>query len=239
MASAIVRRAISTIASDAILYGDSVGLGDHCVVASQAVIGGDPQDLKYRGEKSSVIIGSHCKIGGKVTVNKGTTGGGLSTVIGSHCELKYMSHVGHDCTLGDRVVVGDYSCLAGHVILDDNVRVGERVGILQRVHVGKGAAVLARCALDCDLVPFGVAQGNRAYLKGFVSGALSPEEEQILLDLLLPPLPVPLPLSLKERAMQEKQQHARRPSNFADVLQFIIDKTTKGRPLCLPRPPSP
>lgn len=158
--------------------GESVELVSHVAVAGYtsigsgtkifpfASIGHQPQDLKYKGEASRLAIGSDCLIREGVTINPGTEGGGMVTSIGDKCAFLANSHVGHDCQVGNNVIFSNNVMLAGHCIIGDYVIVGGGAAIIQFARVGHHAFVGGMSGLEHDLIPYGMALGNRAYLSG-------------------------------------------------------------------------
>lgn len=157
---------------------DNVRLLSHVVVEGRttigegselypfASIGHRPQDLKYEGEDSSLEIGARCVIRENVTINPGTRGGLMKTVIGNDCLLMASSHVAHDCVLGDHVIVANYGGIAGHCTLGNYVTIGGMVALHQYVRIGDYAFVGAQSMIDSDIIPYGMAVGNRARLAG-------------------------------------------------------------------------
>ena len=131
-----------------------------------ASIGHQPQDLKYHGEESILQIGNNCIIRENVTINPGTEGGGMRTMIGNDCLFMANSHVAHDCKVGNNVILANSVGLAGHAIVDDFVTFGGLCVVYQFVHVGAHAFVGAHSMVDGDIIPFGMALGNRAKLAG-------------------------------------------------------------------------
>ncbi len=131
-----------------------------------ASIGHQPQDLKYTGEPSTLEIGANCILREGVTMNPGTKGGGMLTKIGDNCAFLANSHVGHDCIVGNNVIFSNNALLAGHCAMGDFVIVGGGAGIIQFARVGAHSFVGGMSALENDLIPYGMALGNRAYLSG-------------------------------------------------------------------------
>lgn len=131
-----------------------------------ASIGHPPQDLKYEGEPSTLAIGEDCVIRENVTVNPGTRGGQMRTVIGDRCLLMASAHVAHDCVLGNNVIVANYGGIAGHCEVGDFVTIGGIVVVHQFVRIGAHAFVGAQSMIDADVIPYGMALGNRAKLAG-------------------------------------------------------------------------
>ncbi len=131
-----------------------------------ASIGHAPQDLKYRGEDSRLEIGADCVLREGVTINPGTAGGGMATKIGDRCALLAHAHVGHDCTLGNDIVLSNNVMIAGHVEIGDSAILSGGVGVHQFSRIGQHAFVGGLSGLEGDLIPYGLAFGNRAHLAG-------------------------------------------------------------------------
>jgi UDP-N-acetylglucosamine acyltransferase len=131
-----------------------------------ASIGHQPQDLKYRGEASTLTIGADCLIREGVTMNPGTSGGGLETVVGDHCTFLANSHVGHDCRVGAHVIFSNNVMLAGHCSVGDYAILGGGAAVIQFARVGAHAFVGGLSGLENDCIPYGMVLGNRAYLSG-------------------------------------------------------------------------
>ena len=131
-----------------------------------ASIGTIPQDLKYHGEKTKLIIGKKNVIREHVTINPGTKGGGSITKIGNNCLLMIGSHVAHDCTLGNDVIMVNNATLAGHVNIEDFAIIGGLSAVHQYVRIGKHAMVGGMSGVENDVIPYGSVMGNRAYLSG-------------------------------------------------------------------------
>lgn len=161
-----------------VTLGEGVELLSHVVVAGRtsigpetrifpfASIGHQPQDLKYRGEASSLVIGARCQIRENVTVNPGTAGGTMETRIGDDCLLMNSAHVAHDCDIGNHVVIAAYVAVAGHCKIGDFVAFGGMCGVHQYVRIGAHAFIGAHSMIDADVIPYGMAVGNRARLAG-------------------------------------------------------------------------
>lgn len=135
----------------------SIGKGN--VVYPYAVLGGKPQDLKYRGEDTQVVIGDGNTFREYVTVNLGTAGGGGVTRIGSNGLYMAGCHIAHDCELGDHVVIANNVLLAGHVKIEDHVGMSAYVGLHHFVTVGRSAFVGGFSRISVDVPPFMVVAG--------------------------------------------------------------------------------
>ena len=131
-----------------------------------ASIGTQPQDLKYKGEKNSLVIGKNNIIREYVTINPGTQGGRTITKIGDNCLFMISSHVAHDCQIGNNVVIANNVPLGGHVIIEDSVIIGGNSAVQQFTRIGRLAMVGGMTGVLKDVIPFGLSFGNRNYLKG-------------------------------------------------------------------------
>jgi UDP-N-acetylglucosamine acyltransferase len=161
-----------------VTLSEGVELVSHVVVAGTteigagtrifpfASIGHQPQDLKYKGEPCSLTVGSDCIIREGVTMNPGTAGGGSVTVVGNGCAFLANSHVGHDCHVGNGVIFSNNVMLAGHCNVGDFAIIGGGAAVIQYARVGHHAFVGGMSGLENDLIPYGMALGNRAYLSG-------------------------------------------------------------------------
>ena len=131
-----------------------------------ASIGNDPQDLKYNGEKTKLIIGDNNKIREYVTINPGTIGGGGKTKVGNNCLFMISSHVAHDCLVGDNVIIANNVPLGGHAIIEDNVVIGGNSAVQQFTRIGKMAMIGGMTGVLHDVIPYGLSTGNRNSLQG-------------------------------------------------------------------------
>lgn len=151
--------------SHVVVHGrTSVGEGSR--IFPFASIGHEPQDLKYSGEETELVIGRNCIIREGVTMNPGTAGDKGRTVVGDECVFLANAHVAHDCIIGDRVVFSNNVMLAGHCQVGDNVIIGGGAGIHQFCRVGQNAFIGGLAGVENDVIPFGIALGNRAGLGG-------------------------------------------------------------------------
>ena len=154
-----------TIAPHAHIEGNTtIGKGNR--IFSHAVVGSIPQDLKYDGEESELIIGDYNTIREFTLLNPGTKGGGMVTKIGNHNLLMGYVHLGHDVIMGDHCILANGATLAGHVELGDHVVIGGLTPVHQFVHIGDYAMIGGASALAQDVPPFCLAEGNRAVLRG-------------------------------------------------------------------------
>jgi UDP-N-acetylglucosamine acyltransferase len=141
-------------------------LGAGVKVLPFATIGLPPQDLKYRGEPTGVVIGPRTQIREHATIHRGSVGGDGLTRIGADCLVMCVAHVAHDCVLEDRVILANNVMLGGHVRIGDTVFVGGGTAIHQFVRIGRQAVIGGMSGIEADVIPYGSAMGNRARLIG-------------------------------------------------------------------------
>ena len=131
-----------------------------------ASIGNDPQDMKYKGEKTALTIGNYNTIREYVTINPGTVQGGGVTSIGNKNLLMIGAHIAHDCKLGNEIVIANNAAIAGHAEIDDKVILGGNCGVHQFTRIGKMAMVGGMTGVSRDIIPYGLSTGNRNVLNG-------------------------------------------------------------------------
>jgi UDP-N-acetylglucosamine acyltransferase len=141
-------------------------LGEGNIIFQFATVGSVPQDLKYKGEPSELIIGDRNTIREFVSLNPGTTGGGMVTRVGDGNLLMMYCHIAHDCILGSHNIIANGATLGGHVVIEDYVIVGGLVGIHQFTKIGRGAILGAGSMVSKDVPPYCNATGDRARLHG-------------------------------------------------------------------------
>lgn len=158
--------------------GDKVALVSHVVLAGRtkigagtciypfASIGHPPQDLKYRGELSELVIGINNVIREHVTMNPGTEGGGMITRVGDNCLFMVGAHVAHDCIIGNNVIMANNATLGGHVQVGDFAILGGLSAVHQFVRIGPHAMIGGMSGVENDIIPYGSAMGDRAHLSG-------------------------------------------------------------------------
>lgn len=155
----------SILHSHVAVVGDTE-IGTGAKIFPFASVGHQPQDLKFAGEASRLRIGRNALIRENVTINPGTSGGGLMTEIGDDCALLAGAHVAHDCRIGNHVVLVNNVMVAGHCTVGDYAILGGGAAVHQWVRIGPHAFVGGLSGLENDLIPFGLAIGNRAHLGG-------------------------------------------------------------------------
>ncbi len=151
--------------SHIIIEGSTV-IGKNNIIHPFVTIGVDPQDLKFSGEDSKVEIGDNNIIREHVTIHKGTNSGIMKTIIGNNCLLMVGSHIAHDCILGNNIILANNATLAGHVEVEDNVIIGGLSAVHQFVKIGHGAMIGGMSAVENNVIPYGMAMGERAFLSG-------------------------------------------------------------------------
>ena len=158
--------------------GDGVSLHSHVVITGRCSIGANtkifpfasigtpPQDLKYMGEPSELIVGCNNIIREHVTMSPGTEGGGMVTRVGNNCLFMVGSHVAHDCIIGDHVILVNNATLGGHVSVGDWAILGGLSAAHQFVRIGRHAMIGGMSGVENDVIPYGSVIGNRARLSG-------------------------------------------------------------------------
>lgn len=133
---------------------------------SFASIGSDPQDLKYKGEETTLLIGDNNTIREHVTINTGTVQGGGLTKIGNNNLIMIGAHIAHDCIMGNNIVMANNTAIAGHAEIEDFVIIGAKCGVQQFTRIGKRAMIGGMTGVLRDVIPYGLSTGNRNYLNG-------------------------------------------------------------------------
>jgi UDP-N-acetylglucosamine acyltransferase len=154
-----------TVKSHAVVTGWTE-VGEGTTIFPFATVGEVPQDLKYHGERTRLIIGKRCRIREGATLNTGTEGGGGITRVGDDCLIMTGAHVGHDAQIGNRVILVNQVAIAGHCVLGDDVIVGGLSGVHQWVRIGQGAIIGAVTMVTNDVIPYGLVQAPRGELDG-------------------------------------------------------------------------
>lgn len=174
------------------IIGENTQIGPHVVIEGPteigrynrifpgAVIGLEPQDLKYKGGESWVKIGDHNLIREYVTINR-ATGEGEVTAIGNHNLLMAYAHVAHNCTLENEVIVANSVALAGHIHIESKARISGVLGVHQFVHIGSLAMVGGMSRIERDVPPYTIVEGNPSRVRslnliGLQRAGLTPEE---------------------------------------------------------------
>lgn len=159
------------LGANSVLHSHVVLAGDTTIAAGARIfpfasIGHEPQDLKYQGEETTLIIGENCLIREGTTMNPGTGGDASNTTIGDNCVFLANSHVAHDCQIGNNVIFSNGVMLAGHCKVGNHVIIGGGAGVHQFCRLGDNSFIGGMAGIENDVIPFGMALGNRAYLGG-------------------------------------------------------------------------
>ncbi|MCB9983059.1 MAG: acyl-ACP--UDP-N-acetylglucosamine O-acyltransferase [Rhodospirillales bacterium] len=141
-------------------------IGEGTIVYPFASLGSPPQDLKYKGEKSRLIIGKNNTIREHTTMNPGTEDGGMETRVGDNNLFMMATHVAHDCQIGNNVILANNATLGGHVRVGDFVIIGGLAAVHQFVRIGDHAIIGGMSGVENDVIPYGRVKGERAHLHG-------------------------------------------------------------------------
>lgn len=216
------------VASHVVIEGrTSVGQGN--TIYQFATIGSRPQDLKYRGEASELIIGNHNSIREYVSLNPGTAGGGMVTRVGDHNLLMMHCHIAHDCLIGSHNIIANGATLGGHVVVGDYVIVGGLVGIHQFARIGSGAILGAGSMVSKDVPPFCNATGDRARLRGLnLEGLKRRGFTTTAIDALKKAYRIIFQSKLKTKDALEKVRREVPPTAEIDILLAFITQSQRG-----------
>jgi len=210
-------------------------VGDRCRIFPFACLGHRPQDLKYRGEDTELVIGSDNQIREHVTMHPGTAGGGGITRIGEGGLFMAAIHVAHDCLIGNGVIMANNAALGGHVEIQDHAYLGGLCAVHQFVRIGQQAMIGGLAGVENDVIPYGMVLGNRAHLNGLnIVGmkrrGVSREEIHDLRTayrLLFAPEG-----AFAERLAEVAAQFADHP-RIMEIVEFI--RSAGNRAICVPR----
>lgn len=210
-------------------------LGDDCFVDSFAVIGGPPQDLGYKNEPTRLVVGDRCTLREFVTMSRGTANGKGITTVGNDCYLMANSHVGHDCVVGNNVIMANSVALAGHVTIGERVILGGLSAVHQHCRVGRHAFVGGLAAVVSDVIPYGSVVGVHAHLAGLnIVGLKRRGFSRVQIHEMRAAYRM---LFAEEGTMQERIEDViERFKDVSEVMEIIdFVKFETSRPLCLPR----
>jgi len=218
-----------------VVVDGKTSIGERTEIYPFASIGQPPQDLKFRGEDSELIVGSDNTIREYVTMNSGTEGGGLLTKVGNGCALLTGAHVGHDTIVGNNVVLSNSAMLAGHCIIEDFVIVSGGAGVHQFTRIGKHAFIGGMSGVENDIIPYGMALGNRARLAGLNIIGMKRrgfEREQIQELRAAYRMLFADEGTLRER-IEDVASHFSGQADVMDIIKFM--KAETSRSICTPR----
>jgi len=155
-----------------VIIQSHVNISGHTIIGKNnriypmSSIGSDPQDLKYKGEKTTLMIGDNNTVREHVTINTGTIQGGGITKVGGNNLIMIGAHIAHDCIIGNNIVMANNSAVAGHAEVEDFVIIGAKCGVQQFTRIGKMAMIGGMTGVSRDVIPYGLSTGNRNFLNG-------------------------------------------------------------------------
>jgi len=236
------------ILKDNVILGNGVKLHSHICISGNtsigskteifpfASIGNKPQDLKYAGENSHLIIGENNIIREYVTIHPGTKHGLMKTVIGDNCLFMVGCHIAHDCLIGDRVILANNVAIAGHVVIENNVIVGGLSGVHQFVKIGKYSMIGGMTAVRENVVPYSTVVGPKGILEGVNSIGMKrahfEKSEVEAVNLIFKKIFFDQDGVIDER-IEEVAESFGFSAAVKDVLNFI--KENKQRAICMPK----
>ena len=195
--------------------------------------GNIPQDLKFQGEETKLEIGNNNKIREYVSINPGTNGGGGLTKVGNNCLFMVSSHIAHDCFVGNNVVLVNNVAIGGHAYIDDNAIIGGNSAVQQYTRIGKSAMIGGMCGVVKDIIPYGIAHGNRSVLQGLNLIGLRrkniPNKEIITLSDAYKEIFKNENLT---KNLSNLSKEFRKNELVSEVIEFI--EKDKKRPICTP-----
>ncbi len=226
------------ISSHVIVMGYT-SIGSHTQIYPYSVIGMPPQDLKYKNEITYINIGNNCTIREKVTIHAGTKKGNSVTKIGDNCFFMVSAHVGHDCIVGDNVLLINQASLGGHSQVGDYAVLGAFVTIHPFVRVGKHSYVAGMTGVEYDILPYGLAAGSPrdAYIKGVnikgLRGRDFSREQIISIQVAYKKIFNGPGIEIYDRARDLIKNH---PDNeqIEDIANFITQRPETDRHFCFP-----
>lgn len=225
----------STLHAHVVVEGDTE-IGSGAQIHSFAAVGVPPQDLKFRGEQTRLVIGARVIVREHVTINPGTAGGGGLTQIGDDCVFLVGAHVAHDCRIGNHVLLVNNATLAGHCEINDHAILGGLSAVHQFVRIGAHAFIGGMSGVENDVIPYGSVIGNRAYLGGLNLVGLKrrgfPRDQIHALRAAYQAIFFGEVGTIRERAEAVGAKNPDQPL-VADVVQFVLSES--GRALCTPK----
>ena len=198
-----------------------------------ASIGNDPQDMKYKGETTKLLIGDNNTIREYSTINPGTTQGGGVTKVGNNNLIMISAHIAHDCIIGNNIVIANSAAIAGHAQIDDYVVIGGNCGVQQFARIGKMAMIGGMTGVSRDVIPYSLSTGNRNYLNGINIVGLRRNNvpNKDIINLTEAYKDIFKTEKLNEN-LSKLNDHFKENSLVNEVLEFI--NKDKKRPICTP-----
>ncbi len=223
-----------SLQSHVVITGNTI-IGDNARIFPFASIGQEPQDLKFGGEETSLVIGNNCLIREGVTINTGTEGGGSKTSIGDNCVLLANSHVAHDCHLRNNIILSNNVMLAGHCHIDDNVICGGGSAVHQFSRIGRNSFLGGLAGIEGDVIPFGMMIGARANLVGLnVIGMKRSGIERASIKAANSAYKLIFAGDIPIRDVVKQLRETADDAMVIEILDFI--DAAKDRQLCKPKP---
>ena len=224
---------------DDVVIQSHVNITGHTIIGKKnkiypmASIGSDPQDLKYKDEKTTLMVGANNTIREHVTINTGTVQGGGITRVGSNNLIMIGAHIAHDCIIGNNIVMANNSAVAGHAEIEDFVIIGAKCGVQQFTRIGKMAMIGGMTGVSRDVIPYGLSTGNRNFLNGINIIGLRRDKVQNkeIIGLTEAYKEIFKSKSLNEN-LSKLNGKFKDNSLVRDVLEFI--NKDKKRPICTP-----
>jgi UDP-N-acetylglucosamine acyltransferase len=161
---AVIGDNVEIVSHVAIMGATTIGAG--CRIYPQAALGGSPQNAKHKGGRTTLVIGANCTIREGVTMHVGTDTSRGQTIVGDNGNFLAYTHIAHDCIVGRNATFANGATLAGHCEIGDNVIIGGLTAIHQFSRIGDNAFLSGCSAVPGDVIPFGIARGNLARLRG-------------------------------------------------------------------------
>ena len=227
----------TTLKSHIVIDGHTI-IGKDNIIYPFTTIGLAPQDLKFKGENSQVIIGNNNIIRENVTIHLGTKEDKMLTKIGDNCLLMVGSHIAHDCQVGNNVILANNATLAGHVVLEDHVIIGGLSAVKQFTRIGKNAMIGGMSGIEKDVIPYGLVRGERAHLVGLnLVGLKRKNIDRKQISILQDFFAQLFDKSQKSFTLFERLQNMNDNFNNTlaeDIIKFIISKESKNS-LCQPK----
>jgi UDP-N-acetylglucosamine acyltransferase len=216
-----------------VVVGGKTFIGDDTVVHPFAVLGVMGQDLKWQDDESmtGLRIGKRCKIREYATIHSGTPAS-RGTSLGDDCQVQVCAHIGHDCQIGDNVVMSNLAQLAGHVEIEDNVIISAGCMVLQFVRIGRNAFIGGMSGLATDVVPYAIYEGRHAAYRtinriGLQRHGLAPEDMQAIHAVYSAVFATDCEESMADR-LKKIRKDVRNNKYAMDAIDFVENRSKRG-----------